>query len=233
MAALAGCGRHRDARDGEDPQVWRKAGTRPDFRDPEVREKPHLADPVTEMPGTSRFRASLVLFRAREQGPKARCVFLAPYRGVNPRSASVTVGQHARKTDLPHISLTRSLFRHGPVAPHDSPASLPPLPTDPAVSATATACQGRGRDGRVPRTSRRQLQRPHLSPGQPPPPPAPTPQPPSPLRSAGADDFGFRFRPVFELALDVDLQLAVGALGADRVVGLGAHLHALEDFEAE
>jgi hypothetical protein len=58
MAALAGCGRHRDARDEEVPQVWRKAGTRSDFREADVREKPHLAETVTKMPGTARFRAS-------------------------------------------------------------------------------------------------------------------------------------------------------------------------------
>ncbi len=50
-------------RDEEDPQVWRKADTRSDFREADVREKPHLAHPVTEMPGTSRSRASPVPFR--------------------------------------------------------------------------------------------------------------------------------------------------------------------------
>jgi hypothetical protein len=40
-----------------DTKVWRKAGTRSDFREADVREKPHPAHPVTEMPGTSRFRA--------------------------------------------------------------------------------------------------------------------------------------------------------------------------------
>jgi hypothetical protein len=38
--------------------VWRKAGTRSDFREAEVRKKPQMAHPVTKMPGTSRFLAS-------------------------------------------------------------------------------------------------------------------------------------------------------------------------------
>jgi hypothetical protein len=38
--------------------------TKSDFRDADVRENAHLAHPVTKMPGTSLFRASLVPFRA-------------------------------------------------------------------------------------------------------------------------------------------------------------------------
>src|SRR5438445_13576020 len=51
----------------------------------------------------------------------------------------------ARLRDVPPVPVT-------PPArpPHGSPASPAPLPAPPAVSATATACPGRGRDGRVP-----------------------------------------------------------------------------------
>jgi hypothetical protein len=49
--------------------------------------------------------------------------------------------------------------------PRASPASLTPLLAPPAVSATATACQGRGRDGRVPFLGRQLAQAASRSPG--------------------------------------------------------------------
>jgi hypothetical protein len=111
---------------------------------------------VTEMPRTPHFRAASVCFRAPDRGPGSRCVYLVPYRGPNTRSASVTVGQHARKRGIPTLFVTRSHpgrtstilpcgIRGAPVLLRRK--SRHPLPAPPAVSATATACPGRGRDG--------------------------------------------------------------------------------------
>ena len=58
--------------------------------------------------------------------------------------------EDGRKRGVPGVFVTRSEIG-------DGSATLRPLPAPSAVSATATACQGRGRDGRVPFSSGRQL----------------------------------------------------------------------------
>ena len=58
------------------------------------------------------------------------------------------VTDHARHGDVPGVFVTSS--RRSSPDPR-------PLPTDPAIPATATACQGRGRDGRVPCPSLQRL----------------------------------------------------------------------------
>src|ERR1700755_1698552 len=77
------------------------------------------------MPGTSRFRAPSVCFRARDQGQETRCVYLRPYRGPNTRRAVVTVGQHARKRGLPTLSVTGSDIGDGSVAIGDGSVPIP------------------------------------------------------------------------------------------------------------
>jgi hypothetical protein len=111
---------------------------------------------VTKMSGTPDFRAPSVCFRAPDRGPRSRCMYLGPHRGPETRSASVTVGRHARKRGVPTLFVTRSHPGRNPAilpcASRGAPVPLPrgsrrPLPAPPAVSATATACPGRGRDG--------------------------------------------------------------------------------------
>src|ERR1700679_3819912 len=75
-------------------------------------------------------------------------------------------GPPSRTTRLRDLSSGEFAVGHnsrGQVRTHSAAAgrpSLSPLPAPPAVSATATACPGRGRDGRVPFTFGRQLPRP-------------------------------------------------------------------------
>jgi len=110
---------------------------------------------ATKMPGTSHSPAPGGPFRAGIEGSGTRCRLQGPYGGPKVDNAPVTVGQHGRKRGVPDISVTGSDSRHGsaslssPVRGSlvtDAPRVLP-LPAHPAVSSTATACQGRGRDG--------------------------------------------------------------------------------------
>src|ERR1700753_3692022 len=82
------------------------------------------------------------------------------------RHINATSEEPRRKSDVPGISVTRPDFGDGPVAlPCPSGDDPSPLPTYPAVSATATACQGRRRDGLVPFPGRQLPEAWTLSPG--------------------------------------------------------------------
>src|SRR6185312_4150395 len=102
---------------------------------------------VTKTPGTSRFPA---LRPPNSRGPGRAVDFDPPIGGSNPGHVFVTSEEDGRKGHVPGASVTRPDIGDGSVALPSSSRDLPPLPAPPAVSATATACPGRGRDGRVP-----------------------------------------------------------------------------------
>jgi hypothetical protein len=83
----------------------------------------------------------------RFRSPETRSVYLGPYRGPKVRCVFVTSEEDRRKCGLPGVGVTRSLFGDGSSALPSPSARDPPVPAPSAVSATATTCQGRGRDG--------------------------------------------------------------------------------------
>ena len=103
---------------------------------------------------------------------------------VSSRRTSVRLPAH-----LPPRAPSRSHPGTFPCVPRRTSVPLPP-PAPPAVSGTATACQGRGRDGRVPYLGRQLQRAASLSPGasfrRPRPlPRAPAPDGPVPSPGAG------------------------------------------------
>src|ERR1700735_5102432 len=71
----------------------------------------------------------------------------APIGALNRGHVIQTSEEGARKSDVLGVFVTRSAFGEGVPALPPHPRDRSSSPTDPALSATATACQGRGRDG--------------------------------------------------------------------------------------
>src|SRR5882724_775192 len=117
------------------------------------------------MPGTSHLPA----LRAPGSGLREPWSTFVSHRLTKVDHASVGPEEDGRKGDVPGISVTRSFFGDDPVAlpsrSRGARVKLPPLLTSPAVSATATACQGRGRDGHGPSPGRQPDPAPSLPPG--------------------------------------------------------------------
>ena len=170
--------------------------------------------------GSTRVRASSVGNVTESSSPTRRARGpgrpVEPYRLIGPvslHSKPLTDGTYVtsheqtwgstRLRDVPPVPATPPSR-----PPQASPASLAPLPDLPAVSATATACQGRGRDGRVPFLGR-QLQA------------APNPRDPSP---SGAGPRPPRHRTPCVRCRGIDhLGLVARAYGAfSRVSSVGA-----------
>jgi len=141
--------RHRDGRrsDFREGGVTGTGGGRTSVTIVPVRSHTS-ARSVTKMPGTSHFPAPGGPFRAGFEGSETRCADSPCYGTVNPRSASVTVGQHGRKRGVLAVSVTTPDLRHGsvplPSPPRHAPVPDPPRLPYPALSPRPQPAQGRG-----------------------------------------------------------------------------------------